>query len=1310
MSISSEKKVQWSIGTFFFLMALFVGFGGLSFFDLGSGTQTADSLLPETALATGQYRATGSLLVVGTASSSSFVNAGDYKGTLGNDSNYWSFRRTTTGFDAQLYFDNVELYSANKILITIESTNITTGSNYVHQICDFVSTTGVDNAVDAQCTGGGWRTLQPRRTNFVDTTDNTRVYEIYDGYFSTRVTSPGIVVSTPLSNFINASNNSRFILRSYSTVNNTVEHRIDFAQVEVAVDPVYQPAGFATTSAGVTTNFISDLVGPPTYTLLTASDANKLTVPMTAVSTPADFYFSFKNVKTYTGMNTILFSGEICRSNTALTFGIYVYDFQNTSWTQHASTTIGASTCATDRDMVFTFNDTSVSGFNMEDHISSTGEIRVRFLTNGPGVVYNLQFDQLYLMLGSVNTDSSLCEISWGTGTAANCSNTRTMAEGITDTPTTATWQQTSAIEYPSTYYPLDNDDDAVNAEYAYSSNLSFPITLASTTSITGIHYAVKHRSNVTTITNDIQIKNFAGTSGVSGEAAGSFWQSTPGADINLSTTYGYFDSFRIVEQQNGSDDFVDTKNNVMNMRIRTSASTRVASGDTRDIDFAMMSVRFINEQSRVTLRSQYIATGGSLVVGTASSSSFVNAGDYKGTLGNDSNYWSFRRTTTGFDAQLYFDNVELYSANKLLLTIESGNITTGSNYQHQICDWVDNTGVDNAATAGCTGGGWRNLEPQDANLTDTTDITRVYEIYDGYFSTRVTSPGTIIATPLSNFASSTSGRIILRSYSTVNNTVEHRIDFAQVEVAIDPIYEPAGFATTSAGVTTNFISDTLGGIYTTVTGSDATKMTVPMTAISTAADFYYSFKNVQTYTGMNTILFSAEICRSNVALTFGIYLYDFQNTTWTQHASTTIGGATCATDADMAFTFNDTSIGGFNMANHISSTGEVRVRFLTNAPGVVYNLQFDRMYLMLGSVNSNSALCEISWGTGTAANCANTRTMSEAVTATSSTATWQQTSAIEYPSTYYALDNDDDAVNAEYAHSANISFPITVPSSTAITGIHYAAKFRSNVTTITSDVQLKNYAGTSGLGGEATGAGWQSTPGTDVNAATTYGYFDTFRIVEQQNGPDDFVDTVNNLMNLRLRSSASTRLAAGDTRAWDFAMMSVRYLKKRPEQYITMAISDTTVGFGGLSSVTTKYATGDTLGNTTSTTVAHTISAITNAPGGYTITLSGNTLTCTACVDTTLLPIGATPSATLLGTEQFGMRIATSSGNGIPQSPYNSLLWAFDSASFPDLVATGVGDETVSVYDLRYIANVESLTEAGNYNATLTYTITGSF
>ena len=52
-----------------------------------------------------------------------------------------------------------------------------------HQICDWTSSTGVENAADAQCKTGGWRTLHPQDTAFSGTAFTNNRYEIYNGYF-----------------------------------------------------------------------------------------------------------------------------------------------------------------------------------------------------------------------------------------------------------------------------------------------------------------------------------------------------------------------------------------------------------------------------------------------------------------------------------------------------------------------------------------------------------------------------------------------------------------------------------------------------------------------------------------------------------------------------------------------------------------------------------------------------------------------------------------------------------------------------------------------------------------------------------------------------------------------------------------------------------------------------------------------------------------------------------------------------------------------------------------------------------------------
>jgi hypothetical protein len=156
----------------------------------------------------------------------------------------------------------------------------------------------------------------------------------------------------------------------------------------------------------------------------------------------------------------------------------------------------------------------------------------------------------------------------------------------------------------------------------------------------------------------------------------------------------------------------------------------------------------------------------------------------------------------------------------------------------------------------------------------------------------------------------------------------------------------------------------------------------------------------------------------------------------------------------------------------------------------------------------------------------------------------------------------------------------------------------------------------------------------------------------------------------------------------------------------ISFSISDNLVGFGALSSAVTRYATGDGLGSTTQV-EAHTISANTNAIGGYSIYLSGNTLTSGSYM---IDPIGGTNSSPSIGTEQFGLRASVTSGTGNISSPYSASGFALDTSNFPDELASGLGDDQATIYSIRYMANIDQDTEAGNYQANLNFVMVGTF
>ncbi|WKZ30909.1 MAG: hypothetical protein QY318_03605 [Candidatus Dojkabacteria bacterium] len=1072
------------------------------------------------------YMVSGGTLVVGSEASTDNSNTGSWKGTFGSDDNYWTVARAAASpsLDVQFAFNNVSMLGGNKIIIYFEDSNITNSIDYVHQICDWTSSTAVDNAADANCTTGGWRTLHPRRTTWTNNTDTARTYEIYDGYFSSRSSSPGTVASTPMSNFINASSNNKVLLRSYSTTNDTTSFRTDMVRIEVAVDPIYEPSDITLTAAGSATNYISDIVGSPAAA--DASDGTKLTIPMSATSTAIEYYLTFKNVETFNGANTLLVATELCMSNASLTLSsISLYNFADTNWTSIPSPP-ASTACPSDTDYAFSFNDSLIGGFDLNEHISS-GEVRFRVVTNAPASVYNIQIDRSYMMVGAINSDSSKCEISWGTGTATNCVNTRYVDVGKTGAPSGSTWQAAATLEYPSSFYAQDNDDDANDNEYAASQNLSFPVTTSSNMSITAMHFATKHRSNNSNQTASPQLRTYAGQNVTTG------WTDTPGSDNSNSSTYTWSDSWVTTEIQTDAPMYVDTSSNIMNLRLRTSAGNTSDPG-SRDWAFAMMSIRWVEETDRITLLTKRTATGGALITGAEVSTSQTNTGSWKGTLGSDvqsdgtSNYWTTARdNASGLDKQLTFDNINLYGANKLFITIEDTNITTGNAYSHQICDWVSSTGVDNAADAQCTGGGWRTLNDRKADHTNTTDTLREYAVYDGFFSDRSSSPGTAYSTPLTNFIGGSSDTVLVRVYSTVASTVQHRLDYAAVEVGIDPIYEPAAFTKISpyTGSTSNYISDMIGAA-----ASDGNKFTMTNDATN-PLDVYFSFKNVEAYTSANTILVKPEVCLSNSALTFDIYIYNFNSTSWEALTSGAVTGTACATDTVYSYAKNNVTL-----SNYISS-GEIRVRIAT-ASSNTHTMSLDALYVMLGSTNTDSSLCEIAWGSGTATDCTNTRDAGSADGGSSAGSTWQVSSTTEYISSFYSLDNDDDGNNGESAISTNLSFPTEIGSGSSITAIHWAARIRSNSVSITRQLGIKDYSARLGV------SGWSASQLS--NSGTSFGYGDskftqTAGIKAFITSPYYYIDSGAELINFRLRTLNSS-ISTSVTDDIDFAMASYRW------------------------------------------------------------------------------------------------------------------------------------------------------------------------
>ncbi len=158
----------------------------------------------------------------------------------------------------------------------------------------------------------------------------------------------------------------------------------------------------------------------------------------------------------------------------------------------------------------------------------------------------------------------------------------------------------------------------------------------------------------------------------------------------------------------------------------------------------------------------------------------------------------------------------------------------------------------------------------------------------------------------------------------------------------------------------------------------------------------------------------------------------------------------------------------------------------------------------------------------------------------------------------------------------------------------------------------------------------------------------------------------------------------------------------------ITFSISDASIGFGALSSSAARFATGDTVGDT-SETEAHTIVVSTTAPSGYTLSVRGDSLTKTGH---TIAAIGGVNTASSTGTEQFGLRMTATGGSGTVSAPYAASGFAYDAtSSAPSAVASATtGDGVATTYSARYMCNIAAVTPAGSYATDLTYVVTGNF
>ncbi len=812
---------------------------------------------------------------------------------------HWRIMSTTSGIDATMTFEDVELHGANVMYINYDGSVSSSSLTYQIQIWDE--------------TDQVWRSVLPHGTNLANTTESgaglvTQVtaavnngyqFPIYDGYFSNGSNTP---VSTPLAHFVNASKQVKVRFLSTITTAN-YELRVDYLGLEPTIDTMRYASSLAFGSNG------GSISGAGEYNDTTTDDASG--VILTAGSAGLDAQFSFTNLASpYAGANTILveFSGNKDASLT--NYYVYIKDYSAT-WdvlnaTALTNTSDGKYEFATDPSQFANY----ISG--------NTAVIQV-YSSDSSGTA---TVDHIRITIGSTTTSTGIYTgtISRGGAATGTPANTTTL-----DTTTTASsWTiPTTTVDTRTTTEYYGDCGTATNS--CTASNIVMPVTVPDNQLVTGVHVAWRYLSSSASV--DLEF-------GIRSKKNGNVALSAAVADETSLMTM-YRTAAYPMQPQIGTDpiatipvyqphEYVDTVNNAITIYARTAASS-VTTAQTMAWDFAFVSIKTIDVGQSIT--AAWTPTDGSLTYGTTTTS------NYRFTNADDNGYWVITRNgTSGTDATLSFSGITIPTgANKLIITTKLAWSVVSTAYELYLYDF--NTSV------------WREITPHSTNFvaytTANTEQFVQLEVYDGYFSDGSNTP---VDTPLSYFVSSGEARIRVVSASTTANA---SIDYASVEFVKDPVYFPASMTATG--------TVTAGTEYNDLTTDDATSNLVVTYSGGLQASF--TFNNVLTPpTGSNALYVVYSGYRTTMT-SYSVKIRNYGGGSCTA-AYEPLNGTVLTNTSDATYYFlyaiSDWScyISGGQMEIQVVATG-----------GTSGNINVDFLKIALGSVNTASNTSSIDMG-----------------------------------------------------------------------------------------------------------------------------------------------------------------------------------------------------------------------------------------------------------------------------------------------------------------------------------------------------------
>jgi hypothetical protein len=306
----------------------------------------------------------------------------------------------------------------------------------------------------------------------------------------------------------------------------------------------------------------------------------------------------------------------------------------------------------------------------------------VRYLGSA-NTTATINVDYAYVMIGATNTDTAKCEISFGTNSAGDCANTRTLDSNAT----ASTWNVTAEDESGTMshyYYPQDNGASNATTEEATSVHTKIKAQAPGNGKVVGMYYSGRFMSGAAgTVIMSLRDNSAAIAS------AGGFTDIGGGATTALTytdnITVGTVANGAMAGVYNAADRYVNNLTGEVWLRLRTSTVGATSNNSVAQVDFLMISLAWNEDSTKVTRTNTYSATNGTAITGTAqnitsvvaATAEGVNTGSYRGTFANDDYHWALASTTGGMKINLEFGNVALHNANVIILETEFDGDTT---------------------------------------------------------------------------------------------------------------------------------------------------------------------------------------------------------------------------------------------------------------------------------------------------------------------------------------------------------------------------------------------------------------------------------------------------------------------------------------------------------------------------------------------------------------------------------------------------------------------------------------------------------